>query len=188
VTQSRLKFKPKYEKILELLLYLSHKKPNADHYQAVKLLYLADAEHFSRYGRPITFEKYCALKFGPVASNALDVLKQNRAAMKKFGIEELPFETEQLDKVIYIRSPKRAVDHDIFSVSDLRVFDEILAQYGNCTFGELYNITHAHFAYINAWDNRGDTNSADIAYEDMMEENSTKAAYLEELESVSDHM
>lgn len=188
MTQSRLKFKPKYDKILELLLYLAHKRPDADHYQAVKFMYLADKEHFSRYGRPITFEKYCALQFGPVASNALDILKQSKPAMSKFGIEELPFRTEKLDKTIYIRAPKRAVDHDVFSISDLKVFDEIIEKYGDCSFGELYNITHGHFAYTNAWENRGDSGSAHMAYEDMMDESSIKAAYIEELESVSDYM
>ncbi len=188
MTQARLKFQPKYDKILELLLYLAHKRPNADHYQAIKFMYLADKEHFSRYGRPITFEKYCALPFGPVASNALNLIKQNKATMRKFGVEELPFHTKQLDKTIYIRSPKRAVDHNVFSISDLKVFDEIIERYGQCSFGELYKITHEHFAYENAWSNRGDSNSADMSYEDMIEESSIKAAYIEEIETISDRM
>ena len=37
-----LKFHPKFDKIVELLLYLAHKRPDADKYQAVKFFYLAD--------------------------------------------------------------------------------------------------------------------------------------------------
>ncbi len=83
-----LKFRPKIGKIVELLLYLAHKRPGADKYQAVKFLYLADKEHFSRYGRPITFEDYYALWYGPVASNALDLLNQKRWAFERAHIEE----------------------------------------------------------------------------------------------------
>src|ERR1700739_3442083 len=76
--KSVLEFKPKFDKILELLVYLSFTKPGADHYQAVKFFYLADKEHLNRYGRPITYEKYCALPYGPVASNVLDLLRGNK--------------------------------------------------------------------------------------------------------------
>jgi hypothetical protein len=61
-----LKFRPKTEKIVELMLYLAHKRPDADKYQAVKFFYLADREHLIRYGRPITFENYYAMEYGPV--------------------------------------------------------------------------------------------------------------------------
>ena len=187
--ESRLKFKPKYEKIVELLLYLAHKRPNADHYQAVKFLYLADTAHISKYGRPITFDNYCALPYGPVASNALNLLKNPSASvMRKFGIDELPFETEKLDSNIYIKTPKRAVNHDVFSISDLKVFDEILSKYGTWTFDQLYQETHSHFAYKTVWKNRGDKKSVNMKYEDMMEEKSTKAAFIEEIESVSSYM
>lgn len=190
MTASKLKFVPKYDKIVELLLYLAHKRPNADHYQAVKFFYLSDSLHLGRYGRPITFDKYCALPFGPVASNTLDLLKnrESPSVLKKFGIDSLPFETEQLDKIIYIRAPKRAVNHDLFSKSDLKVFDEVIEKYGKHTFGELYNITHEHFAYKNAWSCRGDKNSANIKYEDMMEESNFKASFIEEIEQISSHM
>lgn len=190
MSKPRLKFKPKYDKIVELLLYLSHKRPNADHYQAVKLLYLADREHLNRYGRPITYERYCALKYGPVSSNALDLLKkqQDSSVFERFGIDELPFETEQLDKIIYIRTPKRAVNHELFSISDLKVFDEVIQKYGDYNFDQLFHLTHKHFAYKNAWENRGNKQSVDIKYEDMIDENSDKSVFIEEIAPISDHM
>src|ERR1700688_4962714 len=40
-----LEYRPKIEKIVELLLYLAHKRPGADKYQAVKFFCLADREH-----------------------------------------------------------------------------------------------------------------------------------------------
>src|ERR1700761_4111780 len=112
-----IKFRPKLDKIVELLLYMAHVRPNADQYQAVKFLYLADRAHLNRYGRPITFERYCALQYGPVASNALDIIREIPGALKGAGLSQLPFETKKLDNIIYIKDPKRSVNYDLFSKS-----------------------------------------------------------------------
>lgn len=184
-----LKFKPNFEKIVELLLYMAHKRPGADHYQAVKFLYLADKEHMNRYGRPITFEKYSALKYGPVASNAYNLLKNPEKELPKFGLKELPFVLEKLGTYIYIKEPKRAVCYDLFSKSDIKIFDEVLTKYGRLSFGELYNLTHSHFAYRNAWENRPSNKDANaMRYEDMIDENINKAAFVEEIGLVAEHM
>jgi len=93
----------------------------------------------SRYGRPITYEVYYALPYGPVASNAMDLIESDSTVMKAAGIAELPFETETIRDaknrdITYIRAPRRKVDFDLFSKSDLRVFDEIIAKYGKLSF------------------------------------------------------
>lgn len=189
-----LKFKPKIDKIVELLLYLAHKRPNADKYQAVKFLYLADKEHLNRYGRPLTFEVYYALDYGPVASTALDLLNGQLWPLKNSGFTELPFRTETGQApngktTTFIREPFRAVDYDVFSKSDLCVFDEILEKYGNCSFDELFKLTHEHPAYRRAWDSKGlFSRRALMAYEDMIDESERKADLIEDLEPVSAHM
>ena len=185
----QLRFRPQLDKIVELLLYLSHVRPNADKYQAVKFLYLADKEHLNRYGRPITFETYYALPYGPIATHAMDLLERNAAVMTDAGIGELPFEVEDLDKITYIRVPKRAVDHDIFSKSDLAVFDEIIKKYGNFSFYQLYQLTHSHFAYKNAWEKRRrGAKRAKISYNDMVDETARKQEFINDISPVSQHM
>lgn len=185
---AQISFRPKPEKIVELLLYLAHKRPGADHYQAVKFFYLADKLHLNRYGRPITFERYCALPYGPVASIALDLLKGDSKALQAAKIKELPFETRKLDKIIYMKEPKRAVDYDLFSKSDLMVFDEILRKYGKYNFDQLYRLTHSHAAYKNAWSTRGTLKSVPMKYEDMIEESAEKAEMVDELSVMAPHM
>ncbi len=184
----RLNFNPQYDKIVELLVYLAHRRPGADQYQAVKLFYLSDREHFNRYSRPITFDSYYALDYGPVASTALDLIKSRPGVLKKAGIEKLPVRTEQRANIIILAEPLRAIDYDIFSKSDLSVFDETLEKYGSKSFDELYKLTHSHFAYDVAWKNRGDHRNALMHYEDMLEEGPRKAAILEALESIADHV
>ena len=191
----RLKFKPKYDKIVELLLYLSRKRPGADQYQAVKFFYLADREHLNRYGRPITFEAYYALPYGPVATHALDMIRGDKAVLKKAGLNKLPIHMQQEGKRILLLSPRREINFDVFSKSDLKVFDDILRRYGSKTFVELYGITHSHFAYRNAWNHRDkDKDAAPMQYEDMIMSRPIRKAGLEkedvikELEAIAEHM
>jgi hypothetical protein len=185
----RLRFTQKPEKVIEALLYIAHKRPNLDHYQAVKLLYLADKEHLNRYGRPITFDTYFALPYGPVGTLALDLLTRDRVLMKSLEISELPFETALLDRIVYIRAANRPVNHALFSKSDLRVLDEIIATHGNKTFDELYNETHQHFAYRNAWAHRAPKSGREeMAFEDMIDESPQKRAFIEDLLPVAPHM
>lgn len=186
-------FKPKIDKIVELLLYLAHVRPDADKYQAVKFFYLADKKHLNLHGRPITYENYFALPYGPVASKAMDLLNGDAWTMTEAGLEELPFETEV--KVVdgrdltYIGKPLRSVNFDLFSKSDIKVFDSIIEEFGNSTFEDLYQLTHKHYAYRRAWVNRkpGSRRSS-MFYEDMVEDDQRKNAILEDIAPVAAHM
>ena len=192
-----LEFRPKLDKIVELLLYLAHIKPGADKYQAVKFFYLADREHLARYGRPITFESYYALWYGPVASTAMDLLEEDKWVLREAGIDKLPFRTEikkyinnrGIEKqIVYIAEPFRAVNSSLFSRSDLNVFREVVAKYGDKSFDELMNLTHKHYAYKRAWGSRGPAKRAEMHYEDMIEDEKQRRALIEEIGPVAAHM
>jgi uncharacterized phage-associated protein len=193
-----LTFRTKIDKIVEALLYLAHKRPGADKYQAVKFFYLADREHLKRYGRPLTFDNYYALSYGPVATTTLDLL--NGAPPALFGGKEatLPFKIEK-GKVktksgketdtTFIREPKRAVNFDLFSKSDLEILDEIISKYKNASFDDLYNVTHKHFAYKNAWDNRRyGGERAEMYYDEMIDDLEKRASLVEDLSPVAAKM
>lgn len=184
-------FAPKLDKIIELLVYLAHKGINPTHYQVVKFFYLADKEHLVKYGRPITFEKYCALDHGPVASTVYDLLKSPHAQLRKFGITDLPFEltTYEENNIIVLGVAKRPVDHDVFSRTDLEVFDNIVEKYKNYSFSDLRNETHAHFAYTNAWEHKNPhSKSVEMNYEDMLEETPLKAEIIEHMKEVAEYI
>lgn len=181
----RLRYKPKIDKIVELLLYLAHIRPGADKYQVVKFFYLADREHLNRYGRPITQEEYFALPYGPVASKAMDLVEQDRWTMKEAGIDSLPFEVGQENRkgrtVTVLGSPLRDVNPDLFSKSDLKVFDEIIGRYGECDFEELFKVTHDHNAYKKAWARRKpNSKRAEMYYDEMIESEDMRSAIIED--------
>lgn len=188
-----LSFKPKLDKIVELLLYLAHRRPGADKYQAVKFFYLADREHLSRFGRPITFDTYFAFPHGPAPSKTMDLIEKDKWVMRSAKIDDLPFETiigpaPNGAPTIFIGKPKRNVNLDLFSKSDLAVFDEIIDKYGNASFDELWNLTHGHEAYKTAWNTRREGQRAPMFYEEMIEDKQRRAALLDDLEPVAAHM
>jgi uncharacterized phage-associated protein len=188
-----LNFRPKLDKITELLLYLAHHRPDADKYQAVKFFYLADREHLARYGRPITFDTYFAFDHGPAPSKTMDLLERDQWVMREANLKELPFTTEVAPApngtpTIYIRKPLREVNLELFSKSDLRVFDEIIAQYGNASFDELWKLTHDHEAYKIAWRTRKQGKRAAMFYEEMIEDEAKRTALIEDVGAVAAHM
>ena len=102
---------------------------------------MADREHLIRYGRPISFETYYAMSFGPVASTVLEFLNGDLGAAKDVGINALPFKTEigkakNGSDTTYIREALREVNFDLFSKSDIKVFDEIIAKYRDASFDD----------------------------------------------------
>ena len=189
MSDARLKFKPKFDKIVEALLYIAHRKPGVDHYHACKLIYLADREHLNRYGRPMAADRHLAMQWGPVASKALELLKRERKALAEAGIEDLPFETEVLDRVIHIAGPRRAVNKELFSRSDLRVLDEVIDGYAHRPFTELHDLTAEHFAYRRAWGEKPEgAKQAEMSYDDILDERADKDAIIEDLAPVSRYM
>jgi uncharacterized phage-associated protein len=183
-----LEFKPKYDKIVELLLYLAHKRPGADKYQAVKFFYLADREHLNRYGRPISFETYYALSYGPVASTVLNLLNGDQWTFKNIGLDKLPFETEVSGNTTIIRRPLRDVDTDLFSKTDLAIFDEVIGEYKDASFDDLFRATHEHYAWRHAWNTRKQGNRAAMFYDEMIDDEQKRAALLEDLLPVASKM
>lgn len=189
-----LQYRPNIDKIVEMLLYLAYARPNADKYQAVKFFYLADREHLNRYGRPITQEVYFALWYGPVASKALDLLEGDKWVMREAKLDSLPFDTEirpakNGKNTIYIGSPHRDVDLEVFSKSDLKVFDEIIEKYKDYDFDQLFHETHSHEAYKNAWENRPKNSSRNVMkYEEMVESPELREQILRDMGPVSAQM
>lgn len=179
---ARIEFKFKPEKLVETLLYLARSGLELDQYKVVKLVYLADREHFIRFRRPVSFDRFVAMEYGPVASNALRIMKGEAVS----GVDKasLPFRIRKFDKLYFLEHPLREIKREIFSKSDLKVLDEIVQRYGRCSFRELYRLTHSHFAYDRAWQNR--TSLAEpMLFEDFIEESADKEELVDDIEFVS---
>jgi uncharacterized phage-associated protein len=164
------------QRTLAAIAYIASKElPRFDKYRVCKLVFLADRQHLVRYGRPITGDTYYALDWGPVPSATLDALNNNHPLSEELR-KVLKKERAQTGKKrpsnphYQLRSTKKLkrLWLEYLSKSDLIVLDDIVARYGDKTFSELYEITHALPAYYRAWGRR-EGNRSLMRFEEFFE-------------------
>lgn len=137
------------QKALEVLLYVT--RDRRDMYSALKVVYFADKEHLSRYGRLIAGDSYVAMSHGPVPSGLYDIIKSVRADSAPL-VMEVPA-GKAFTMAGYDIKPLREPNLDILSESDKECLDEAVREYGRKTFNELKEISHRDAAFQAADEN-----------------------------------
>jgi uncharacterized phage-associated protein len=151
--------KPNVSRIIESILFLvaeAQKRHNSlTQYDAVKAIFLADRAHLNKYGRPITYDNYVAMRHGPVPSTAYDFLKENPNALKRYNAP-LPWtrrEAPELGiKAFSFENPQREPSGDILSQTDFDELSSALTVVKSLGFTQIKKLTHEDRAYIDAWD------------------------------------
>ena len=183
-----IKYTPKDEKILEALIFLidwsvRNKQRHLTQYDLVKTLFLADRFHLNQYGRPVSFDKYWAMKDGPVPERAYDILKPGFDFESTFG-EPTPWVAVHDDRKTHFIKTKRGPNLKKLSGTDQDALISAINNVLSLSFGQLRSLTHLDKAYQGAWDNRGkgsQRSEMDIA---LLMDNKGKEE-LEEMEYVS---
>lgn len=131
-----------YKKGTQAINYLARKKDGKiNKMKAIKLVYFADRYHVRKYGRPIVGDVYWAMKYGPVASNALRLANlELEGSLLKYVSEFIghPKGDTKLQEII----SKKEVDLDIFSQTELEAIENIYKEFGDRDQFELAQITH----------------------------------------------
>lgn len=150
-----LKLTPKRDKIAEALLFLIERAQSkykvVTQFDLVKSLFIADVTHLETYGRPITFDNYSAMKNGPVASEAYDMLKENYSHAADIDGWPLWNRTHFERNAFKFDQPKRPPNLNKLSqtdVSELSAAQDVVWSLG---FGAVSDLTHEHPAYKSAW-------------------------------------
>ena len=69
---------PNIAKIRESVLFLLNSASgDLDQYKIAKAIFLADVSHLNQYGRPVTYDNYVAMRFGPVPSKTYELLSKS---------------------------------------------------------------------------------------------------------------
>ncbi len=149
-------------KIIQALCYIANSQPNAtvDTMKAYKLLWLADRWHLRNGGRTITGDEYWALPYGPVPSDAKNLVDGNKT--KKGNPEGVFEEYIEVLPDHKIRA-KRPTDMDEFSDSDIDAMNKILSYFKDWSAVELSNYSHT----FPEWK----------TYEKLLNDNSKKNGY-----------
>ncbi len=127
-------------KALNALLYVVNRLQRRDFHKIFKILYFADREHLSEWGRPITGDNYIAMEAGPVPSKIYDMLKIVRGDSYMKDIEGLS-EYFKIEDWKYVQ-PLKDADTSALSASEKKILDKAIEKYGELSFGELKEKSH----------------------------------------------
>lgn len=126
-------------KIVQALAFFAYNQPNhlLNNRKAYKLLWLADRLQLRRSGRFLTGDKYYAMPFGPVPSDAKNILEQ-KPTMKT---------TDTGYVAQYLKCNKTnytAVEPDmrVFSISDIEILKDVLSRFNQMSTADLSSMSH----------------------------------------------
>lgn len=163
---------PNKRKIVESILFIIERAGEGGayptQYAIVKSIFAADLFHLQKYGRPVTFDNYSALPFGPVPSETYDMLKPGYDAAdlheEVWPLWERKHAPEIAGTAYRYCNPKRPANRRRLSQSDMDELSsayELVKQLG---FVGTRDWTHDHPAYKNAWESRGSSKSSPMDY------------------------
>lgn len=149
------------KRIIQALAFFAYNQPDhkLDNMKAYKLLWLADRYQLRHSGRFLSGDKYFAIPFGPVPSDAKNILEGKPTVIttnKEYADEFLKLEGKRYTAM---KNPNLRA----FSISDREVLSQVLALYGGMTAQELSNMSHQ----FPEW----------IAYKDLIQDEKCNSSY-----------
>jgi uncharacterized phage-associated protein len=143
------------DKVIEALLLVIPRITNPTMHSVSKILYQADRLHLSRYGRPITGDRYAAMRNGPVPSatyNILKTLRGDELVLLPEGAEQA-LAVQKAYAVHALRAPKL----DVLSDSEQSCLTEAAAIHGAKGFQQLTDESHDE-----AWNAAGENDIIEL--------------------------
>lgn len=164
---------PNKNKILESILFLIQKAEDdarpITQYQIVKAIFIGDLYHLRKYGRPISFDNYSALEFGPAPETTYDMLKPDYDGRAEFGDEWPLWVTSPIAggtrKARQYHGVKRSFNSGRLSLTDVEELASAYEMVKQLGFDGVVDFTHQLPAYKQAWDSRGHKKSNRMKYE-----------------------
>ncbi len=128
-----------------VLLILKMQKGKIDRHKLLKILYFADQKHIVKYGRPIFWDTYIAMKAGPVPSTLYDAIKSIDDPRYMFSL----FKNNLTAEGYFLMSDKEP-DLDDLSQSELLCLSDSVKENAHLSFEDLTRKSHGY-----AWTNTG---------------------------------
>ncbi len=123
--------------------------------QLLKLLYLADKQMLTQHGKPITYDRWYAMKYGPVLSSTYDLIKGNNQS--EYWSDYI--QTANYD-VVLCSDP----GSDALSVTEDRIIEAVFEEYKDRNWQQMVDVTHQ----LPEWENSGSA-SKEITYEEVLQ-------------------
>ena len=160
------------DKAVNAVLYITHKLKRNDFHKIFKVLYFADRNHISDYGRSITGDTYIAMTDGPVPSNLYDIFKSVRGDgyFKDKGQFSNIFKVVNWDLI----QPLSAANIKKLSKTDIDYLDNAIVDYGELSWEEVKEKSHDY-----AW--RNTARNTPISLDNIVIETGNDTSYVEYL-------
>jgi len=111
------------EKIVQIFYYIQKRAEVTSKLELIKFLFFGDRINIREHFSLISLDTYVAMKYGPVASNSLNILNKKNDRLNNFSTKELKF----LDNVKKINNEKRKIDpvgFDLLSKNEMSSLDQ----------------------------------------------------------------
>lgn len=158
------------EKSLQVVLYIANRIKRRDFHKIFKLIYFADRNHLSDYGRSITGDTYIAMTDGPVPSKIYDIFKALRGD-GLFADKGADFSSYFVVTNWSLIEPVGKENLSLLSESDIEKLDESIALYGSLSWDEIREKSHDF-----AW--RNTAKDCPISLENILLENGEEDNYI----------
>jgi len=174
----RFTFDP--EKAIDAIEFIAREKPGLSQYYVGKILFFADREHILDYGRPITGDRYVAMKDGPVPSAVRKLLNGEYAGpMAARFFERVNVNHKGNLQLVYAKADEAK---SRLSGSDKEYLRESIAKHAHLTYGELRDLSHEDAAWAEAWERDGsaaEEMNAELWLEELDNADAAKAELVE---------
>lgn len=137
-------------KAINVVLYVGGKLDKRDFHKIFKVIYFADKEHLSQWGRTISGDSYIAMNAGPVPTRIYDMFKIVRGDSLYSSDKSLvDFYSKFFDVVgNYYLVPKKNADLSQLSQSDIECLDKSIIENKDLSFGQICEKSH-DIAWVN---------------------------------------
>lgn len=167
---------PNIEKIIASVSYViaeaQRRGETCTQYDIVKSLFLADKRHLNKFGRPITFDNYVAMKDGPVPSLSYNFIKEDKSTLSRHNVR-LPWArtpTPKLGTRVYTYTITGAENLDALAESDIEELNSALTVVKSLGFSQVRRLTHEEPGYIKARKHRGSSENPPMDYSLLFEQ------------------
>ncbi len=158
------------ETVVNAILYVTNSVGGQiDLHKLFKILYFADREHLSKYGRRITGDVYIAMDYGPVPSKIDDIMKAVRG--DSFFAGQVDYFKQYfffVNKKLIAANTK--ADMDFLSASDVECLDVAIGKCKDLSFAKLTEMSHDY-----AWNNTN--RNRKMSFADIMREMNEEEGY-----------
>jgi len=129
-------------KLIQALNYIAYKQQgkSVGFKKAYKLLWLIDRYSLRHFARTVSGDQYFAMQLGPVPTDAKHILEglPTNMAVSDSDLKQYISINENTHRLKSLKAPEM----DVFSVSDIKVMDLILQNYGSMRSNDLSSMSH----------------------------------------------